>query len=194
MGLHVMGKYVTSTMILILSDNALVGNMEFVKLFLLDLMNWVRDKWKPLNKMVLRVLMLMNDQFCFIFLLVEDQKILIEDRFWVIEYGTLVLLRWHSGFNPWKERLKKMNLWVFLIEFSLHCWNLARFMVVDKAIGHFILIEEYFMLASVIRLPRMLVQVDILEGLPTELEVVWGGGLFVQRLDYWKIPFRCHNC
>ena len=95
--------------------------------------------------------------FSFIFLLVEYWKILIEYKFWVIESGTLVVFRWHSGFNPWKERLKKMNIWVVLLGFPLPCWNLAIFMVVAKAIGHFILIEEYFMLASVIRLPRMLV-------------------------------------
>ena len=52
-------------------------------------------------------------------------------------------------------------------------------MAVAKAIGCFIFIEEYFMLASVICFPRILIEVDVLEGLPTEMEVVWGGGLFL---------------
>ena len=31
-------------------------------------------------------------------------------------------------------------------------------------------------------------------GLPKELEVVWEGGSFVQKLDYWRVSFQCHCC
>jgi len=31
-------------------------------------------------------------------------------------------------------------------------------------------------------------------GLPTEIEILWGQEVRIQRVDYWKIPLRCHIC
>ena len=43
-------------------------------------------------------------------------------------------------------------------------------------------------------MPRMLVKVDVSEGLPAKLEATWEGGSFTQKLDYSKLSFRWHNC
>lgn len=40
----------------------------------------------------------------------------------------------------------------------------------------------------------MMVDMDLIDGLPDELEVLWDGGTFIQHLDYWKISFRYHLC
>ena len=121
-----------------LTSNALVGKFEFIKITRLEFLDWVRLKWNPLIKTVPRDLMIMNDWICFHFLLAED-RMKIEERFRVIEKGSLVLTRWHIGFNLWKERLLKNNLWVM---FPLHCWFLVRFMVVENSLGRFILMED----------------------------------------------------
>ena len=53
----------TLAMVHSISTNALVGKLEFVKLSRLELLDWVREKWKPLIKTILRVLMLMKGWF-----------------------------------------------------------------------------------------------------------------------------------
>ena len=44
------------------------------------------------------------------------------------------------------------------------------------------------------RMAKVLVQVDIHEGLLEVLEIEWWGLLFVQRLDYLGLPFCCTLC
>ena len=83
-----------------------MGKFEFVKLIRIDIMDWIRLKWKPIIIAVPRVLMLMNGWICFQFISKEDRK-KIDERFWVIEKGLLVLVRLHYGFKPQKEKLRK---------------------------------------------------------------------------------------
>lgn len=124
----------------------------------------------------------------------EEDRYHIEEHFWVFGKGSLVLSRWHSTFDPHGEKLARHHLWVILPHFPVFCWNLKGFMAVANSIGRFILIEDEVLLSSDRRAPRTLVEMDTGDGLPGDLEVQWDGGSFVQRLDYWKVPFRCHLC
>ena len=67
-------------------------------------------------------------------------------------------------------------------------------MAISKSIGCFILIEYEYLLENDCCVPRMLVEVDVSEGIKVELEVVMEGNAFSQRVDYWRLPFRCPNC
>ena len=55
-----MGNDVTSNMFLYLPSNDLVGKLEFVKLSRFNILECVGEKWKPLLKTLVRVVMLMN--------------------------------------------------------------------------------------------------------------------------------------
>jgi hypothetical protein len=41
---------------------------------------------------------------------------------------------------------------------------------------------------------KMLVEVDMFEGLLVELEVEWHGTMVLKRLDYMGVSFRCIVC
>jgi len=43
------------------------------------------------------------------------------------------------------------------------------------------------------RMAWILVEFDVSIGLPTEIDISWGAS-FAHRLDYCKVPFRCHLC
>lgn len=126
--------------------------------------------------------------------LTEDERASIEQRFWVFSIGSLVLKRWHNGFDPRTEKLLIRHLWIILPGFPMHCWNIGGFMAVANSVGWFILMEEEQLMGAERRSPRMLVDIDSSDGLLGELEVVWEGGSFMQQLDYWNIPFHCHRC
>lgn len=64
-------------------------------------------------------------------------------------------------------------------------------MILANSIGRFILIQESTLIATDCQIPMVLVDIDSTEGLPKEGEVRWEVGAFIQRLDYWRIPFSC---
>ena len=39
---------------------------------------------------------------------------------------------------------------------------------------------------------RVLVELNVSVGLPTEIDIISHDRVFFQRLDYLKVPFRCH--
>ena len=43
------------------------------------------------------------------------------------------------------------------------------------------------------RMASVLVEMDVSLGLPSEVDILWGDGIFYQRLDYWNIPLCCHH-
>ena len=55
--------------------------------------------WNPILKFVLKVLTLVNGWVLFQFLSVEDKEV-IESQYWILGVGSLVLGRWHVGFDP----------------------------------------------------------------------------------------------
>ena len=56
-------------------------------------------------------------------------------------------------------------------------------MTVTNSIGTFMLIEDEQLLVFERSSPRVLVDMDLSKVLPSNLEVIWEGGAFVQCLD-----------
>ena len=74
---------------------------------------------KPFLKSVSRVILLANRWIIFQFLSEED-RLVIEIQFCVIGHGSLVLERWHVGFDPLLSNMGKSHLWVVLPNFLVH--------------------------------------------------------------------------
>ena len=83
----------------------------------------------------------------------------------------MVLKRWYSGFDPRSEKQVRRHLWVILPDYPIQCWNLEGFMVVVTAISSFMLIEDDQLLGFDRSSPRVMVDMDLSDGLPDELEV-----------------------
>ena len=111
--LCVLGKDMTCTMVEALSERALVGRFEYIKLTRVDILPWIRSKWKSFLTNIPRVMTLINGWVVFHFLLVEDREP-IERHFWVINMGSLVLAPWTFGFDPQKTRMERRHLRVIL--------------------------------------------------------------------------------
>lgn len=61
---------------------------------------------------------------------------------------------------------------MILLGFPLQSWSLWGFMSIENCIGLLILIEEELLLGNDWKFPRMLVEIDIDEGIPSDIEVV----------------------
>ena len=51
-----------------------------------------------------------------------------------------------------------------------------------------------FKITKLHRVVRILVNINVREGLFEKIHLSWGNTFFKQRLDYENIPFRCHRC
>ena len=67
-------------------------------------------------------------------------------------------------------------------------------MAAANTIGTFIIMEEDRLMGFERTTPHILVDLDLFERLPMEMDINWDEGSFVQKKDYWKVAFRCHCC
>lgn len=88
----VLGKDITFEMVQALSNRALLGKSEFIKLSRSEILNWIRIKCKSIINHIRRVIILMNGWICFLLLSKVDRKN-IEDCFCDIEDVSLVFTR-----------------------------------------------------------------------------------------------------
>lgn len=184
------GDGINSEKIQGLTDCALVGRMEHARVSYKMLKSWVFINWKPLLNYTPRFSFLVNGWIIFHLLSISDREIL-EEGLWIIVRGSLIFTRWHVGFNPLVERIRKRYLWVVLRGFPVHLWTQSILVEVGNLFGRFM--EDSMLFGVDKRCAKILVEFDTIDGLPKSLEIKWRDSSFVQLIDYLFIPFRCHN-
>ena len=65
---------------------------------------------------------------------------------------------------------------------------------IGDTIGKFVALEEEWEQKVDRRCAKILIEVDLHDGLYEGIHLELHGSLWRQRLDYWKIPFRCLRC
>ena len=106
----------------------------------------------------------------------------------------MVLDRWHSKFDPLRERIVKRHLWVLLSHLPFPLWIRTILEGIGNTIGRFVFVEDEFQQVYDKRVAKILVEFDISMGLLVEVEILCGERLLIQRLDYLHVPFRCSCC
>lgn len=176
-----------------LSDSALVGKFSYSVLAGLEIGVWAEENWCPVLGYSPVCVSLVNGWFRFIFRSGADATQIL-GGLWLCGKSSLVLKRWHESFDPAKERLRFRHLWVLLPGFPLHFWSLDVCVGVGNQLGRFLFVDESSFEAFDKRVARILVEIDISQGLLPELTIVWREYTYVQELDYWKVSFRCFSC
>jgi hypothetical protein len=172
---------------------ALVGRLAYKEKCKQSLDSWVTDHWYPLLGYTPQILLLQQGWMGFIFRKPED-TVLILERFWAYNEGSLMLKRWRMGFNPATEFFGLRHLWVLLPGLPLQLWNQQALEQIGSSIGRFLRQDPSTFSASDRKMARIYVEMDIQAGLPEILEIDWRNQLISQRLDYLGIPFRCSFC
>jgi hypothetical protein len=67
-------------------------------------------------------------------------------------------------------------------------------MDIGSALGRFIVVEDNLLGAQDRKISRVLVEVDIHNGLLETLEIQWRDQVIVKNLDYLGIPLCCSLC
>jgi len=176
-----------------LSDCALVGKMENVKVSFEALRDWILAHWEPILKYTPHFSTLTNGWYIFYFH-TDNHREIIEKSPWLIGRGSMVLQRWTPNFNPEHSRLRVRHLWVSLWGLPVQFWD--RKLLVDLAnqIGKFLFLDDGLFSSHDKRRALLLVEFDLDEGLPEGIDICWNDETFHQAIDYLFIPFRCFRC
>jgi hypothetical protein len=73
-------------------------------------------------------------------------------------------------------------------------WNTHRFAAIGNLLGCFLEVDMSFENTGYMSVARILVRINLRQGLLQEITIDSAAGTFVQTLDYEGIPFWCHHC
>jgi hypothetical protein len=85
-------------------------------------------------------------------------------------------------------------LWVLLPGLPLYLWNEKSLMSIGNSLGHFIFVDSKTLTGPNKKLARILVEMDIHEGLSKNLDINLRGHISHQKLDYLCIPVKFSLC
>jgi hypothetical protein len=100
---------------------------------------------------------------------------------------------WTVNFDPSRELVARNKVWEILPSLPLVFWTKEALETIDNNIGVFIRLEPNWFSKPDRRWAWIQVEVDTSEGLVGNVDIVMGSKTWHQKVDYWKIPFRCHR-
>jgi hypothetical protein len=143
----------------ILSLRGLVGKFSYWAMGEKDIHAWVEANLGVLLGYVPETFILLKGWFCFIFRNSEDVERVLQ-KVWLVNDGSLMLSRWHLGFNPEKEIVRFRHLWVLLPGCPLALWSLDAFKLIGNAIGKFLQVDLKQFGGFDHRMGKLLVEMD----------------------------------
>ena len=101
----VVGKDIHMDRVQHLTECAMLGHLENVKVTFEAMREWLVKHWKPILEYTPLFSTLVNGWYIFHFLSIKDRES-ISNRPWLLGRGSLVLQQWSVGFNPTHERIR----------------------------------------------------------------------------------------
>jgi hypothetical protein len=123
----------------------------------------------------------------------EDHRLILS-RDWSWGPTELLLHLWDVHFDPRREPVSTMVVWVILLGLLLVFWDKNVLKFIGNKVGDFIRLEKDWYSNMDQRWAWVEVEVDIKKGLLEEIELVFENFSWVQHIDYWCIPFLCFEC
>jgi hypothetical protein len=162
------------------SLTTLRGRYSYRNLCRIDLSEWVSCNWKPLLSYSLEITYLTQGWISFIFKSTEDSSAILE-QFWTIDGGSLMMKHWRINFDPLQDYFRLRHLWVLLPGLPLHLWNQKSLEAIANTLGRFICVDQLSLTASVKKVARVMVEIDIHDGLCWNAWILIGVVRFTDR-------------
>ena len=118
----------------------------------------------------------------------------IQNKCWHIDHSPVLLKPWSPLFDAIKERVDIVPVWVRLPALPLHFWDLYHFRRIGDMLGTFLEVDLSFLETREKKVARILVNINLREGLAESINLEWGPVIIPQILDYENVPFRCRRC
>ena len=188
----VLGEEVEIQQVIKMSKVTLVGRVNGRAFAIGTISNWMKEEWGFLGY-VPEVAELNRRWFAFTFR-TEEQAQSILRRIWSIQNSPMLLKPWTPMFDTSRERVDIIPIWVRLPALPHHYWEEKYFKSIGNKIGEFLEADNSYLDTRQRKMARILVNINVREGLGEEVDLVLGPFHHTQKLDYENIPFRCRRC
>jgi len=192
-GIYAVGEDVEWDSILQMSKLTLVGKVIGRFFARKTIVRWVERFWKVEIGYSPVVDLLTRGWFAVTFTKEEDlAKIL--NKSWSLDQSPVLLKKWHPMFDARIERVDLIPIWVKMPGLPLQYWNEFHLRGIGSMLGTCLEVDLSFLKTHVKQVARVLVSINIREGLAENINLKWGPDVFTQILDYENVPFRCRRC
>jgi len=175
-----------------MSKVTLVGRVNGRAFAIGTISKWMEEEWGFLGY-VPEVAELNRRWFAFTFRS-EEQAQMILRRIWSIQSSPMLLKPWTPMFDASRERVDIIPIWVRLPALPHQYWEEKYFKIIGNKIGEYLEADNSYLETRQRKMARILVNINVREGLGDEVDLVLGPFHHTQRLDYENIPFRCRRC
>lgn len=169
-----------------MSKTTLVGKAMGRRFIIKYVIDWVGSSWQPHLGYALEVVTLKGGWFGFNFK-AEDHAKWVLNRNWSLCGAPFLLKPWHPLFDASCERVDSVPLWVHLPGLPLQYWKEYHLREIGNLVGTFLEADLSFLETQQRQVTRILVNVNIREGLAEDMQLIWGPFVFKQILDYENV-------
>jgi len=192
-GTYAVGEDVDWNNILQMTKLTLVGKVIGRFFARRTVISWVERFWKAEIGYSPVVDLLTRGWFAVTFAKEEDlSKIL--NKSWSLDHSPVLLKKWHPMFDASIERVDIIPIWVRMPALPLQYWNEFHLRGIGNMLGTVMDVDLSFLKTHVKQVARVLVSINIREGLAETIKLKWGPDVIIQILDYENVPFRCRRC
>jgi hypothetical protein len=174
-------------------DKTLVGKAYGRQFSEKMLKAWAASTWDAIYNLPPKINCLSRGYFMLTFL-DKPQAISVLQKSCFIDSSPILLKLWSPTFDVDNERLDSIPIWVCLPGLPPHLWNEKCFQAIENHLGEFLVVDMGSIDSGEMDVARILVLLNIREGLKEYLNLTDLGRTTVQILDYEGIPFRCRRC
>jgi len=154
------------------------------------MVRFANSQWK---KDTPQVLMLTKGVFLFSFLNAEAMQLILDKR-WTFYGNPLILKPWTPDFDVDNLEMEKLPVWIQLPQLHLSLWNPTALQKIASFIGKPIATDKLTARRDRLEYARVLVEMDIVYDLVTDIPVKFPRGEVMQPIVYeWK-PVKCKKC
>jgi hypothetical protein len=186
----VLGEEIGMNKVVHLSNHTLVRRASGRPFALKTIVDWTQSVWEEHLGYAPEVIELRKNWFAFNFLQPKHAKWVLGKN-WSVNFSPLLLKPWSPLFDASREKLDKILVSVQLLALPLHFRTLDYFKAIGNVLGDFLEADLSFAKTKQRKIARILVNLNVREGLGEEIDLSWGSFTHTQLLDYENVPFRC---
>ena len=101
-------------------------------------------------------------------------------RNWSLEQCPVLVKMWNPTFDASHEQVDVIPIWVHLPSLPRKYWSEEHFISIGNILGTFLEADMSFKVTKLRRVARILVNINVREGLYEEIHLSWGNNLFKQ--------------
>lgn len=124
----------------------------------------------------------------------KSQASVVLQKSWFIDSSPIRLKLRNPTFDAASERLNSIPIWVRLSSLPPHLWNEKCFQDIGNHLGKFLVANMGFIDSAEMSVARIMVLLNIREGLKEFHNLTHLGRTRIQILDYEGVPFYCKRC